>query len=151
MGANAGMTPPAEVLDQRYPARRILDLIGSRWTPVVLYCLSQEVGRFNEMQRRIPDISKKMLTHTLRDLERKGLVRRDAHPDDGRRILIVADPEAAFREMAPLFGAWVAELEELYGGYSDPELRVIADFMHKAAARQSALTTELAEETSSPR
>ena len=69
MGANAGMTPPAEVLDQRYPARRILDLIGSRWTPVVLYCLSQEVGRFNEMQRRIPDISKKMLTHTLRNLE----------------------------------------------------------------------------------
>ena len=80
LGANAGMTPPAEVLDQRYPARRILDLIGSRWTPVVLYCLSQEVGRFNEMQRRIPDISKKMLTHTLRDLERKGLVERTAFP-----------------------------------------------------------------------
>ena len=80
MGANAGMTPSAEVLDQRYPARRILDLIGSRWTPVVLYCLSQEVGRFNEMQRRIPDISKKMLTHTLRDLERKGLVERTVYP-----------------------------------------------------------------------
>ena len=80
MGANAGMTPPAEVLDQRYPARRILDLSGCRWTPVVLYCLSQEVGRFNEMQRRIPDISKKMLTHTLRDLERKGLVERTVYP-----------------------------------------------------------------------
>ena len=57
----------------------------------------------------------------------------------------MTDPEAAFREMAPLFGAWVAELEELYGGYSDPELSVIADFMHRAAVRQSALTTELAE------
>ena len=83
------------------------------------------------------------VTGLIDRLERKGLVRRDPHPDDGRRILIVADPEAAFREMAPLFGAWVSALEELYGGYSDPELRVIADFMHKAAARQAALTTEL--------
>ena len=91
------------------------------------------------------------VTGLIDRLERKGLVRRDSHPEDGRRILIVADPEAAFREMAPLFGAWVAELEALYGEYSDPDLRVIADFMHKAAARQSALTTELAEEPSSPR
>ena len=91
------------------------------------------------------------VTGLIDRLERKGLVRRDSHPDDGRRILIVADPEAAYREMAPLFGAWVAELESLYSEYSDPDLRVIADFMHKAAARQSALTTELAEATSSPR
>ena len=82
------------------------------------------------------------VTGLIDRLERKGLVRRDAHPDDGRRILIVADPEAAFQAMAPLFGPWVAALEALYGEYSDAELRVIADFMRKAAARQAALTTE---------
>lgn len=87
------------------------------------------------------------VTGLIDRLERKGLVRRDSHPDDGRRILIVADAEVAFQEMAPLFGAWVAELEALYGGYSDAELTVIADFMHKAAARQAALTTELADGT----
>jgi DNA-binding HxlR family transcriptional regulator len=42
------------------PAWRILDLIGDKWTPVVLYCISlREVRRFNELQRHIPDISKK--------------------------------------------------------------------------------------------
>ena len=41
-----------DVLGARYPARRILDLVGDKWTPVVLYCLSvQEVRRFNEFQR----------------------------------------------------------------------------------------------------
>ncbi len=47
----------SDVLDALYPARRILNLIGDKWTPVVLYCLSiREVRRFNEMQRQIPDI-----------------------------------------------------------------------------------------------
>jgi DNA-binding HxlR family transcriptional regulator len=65
------------VLDARYPARLILDLIADKWTPVLLYCLSaREVRRFNELQRAIPDISKKMLTQTLRMLERGGLVQR---------------------------------------------------------------------------
>ena len=57
----------SDVLDALYPVRRILNLIGDKWTPVVLYCLSiREVRRFNEMQRQIPDISKKMLIQTLR-------------------------------------------------------------------------------------
>jgi DNA-binding HxlR family transcriptional regulator len=66
-----------DTLDMRFPARRILDLIGDKWTPVVLYCISlREVRRFNELQRQIPDISKKMLIQTLRNLERDGLVDR---------------------------------------------------------------------------
>lgn len=82
----------------RYPARRILDLIGNKWLPIVLYCLSlREVGRFNELQRQIPDISKKMLIQTLRNLERDGLVSRTVYQqvppkteyrltDDGRKL-----------------------------------------------------------------
>ena len=84
------------------------------------------------------------VTGLIDRLERKGLVRREAHPDDGRRILVVADADAAFAAMAPLLGAWVTALEALYGEYSDAELAVIADFMHKAAARQDAFTAELA-------
>jgi DNA-binding HxlR family transcriptional regulator len=62
------------------PAWRILDLIGDKWTPVVLYCISlREVRRFNELQRHIPDISKKMLIQTLRNLERDGLVERTVY------------------------------------------------------------------------
>ncbi len=50
-----------KVLDTHFPARRILDLISDKWTPTVLYCLSLgEVRRFNELQRQIPEISKKI-------------------------------------------------------------------------------------------
>jgi DNA-binding HxlR family transcriptional regulator len=63
-----------------YPARRLLDLIGDKWTPIVLYCLSGGVRRFNEMQRQIPDISKKMLIQVLRSLEHAGLVDRKVYP-----------------------------------------------------------------------
>ena len=72
----------SDVLDALYPVRRILNLIGDKWTPVVLYCLSiREVRRFNEMQRQIPDISKKMLIQTLRALERSGLLARKVYAE----------------------------------------------------------------------
>lgn len=92
------MNPRQDVLQMRFPARRILDLIGDKWTPAVLYCISlREVRRFNELQRQIPDISKKMLIQTLRNLERDGLVDRTVYhqvppkteyrlTEDGRRL-----------------------------------------------------------------
>jgi DNA-binding HxlR family transcriptional regulator len=66
-----------EVLDERYPARRILSLIADKWTPVVMYCLAGGTRRFGEMQRRVPGLSKKMLIQVLRSLERDGLVHRE--------------------------------------------------------------------------
>jgi DNA-binding HxlR family transcriptional regulator len=70
-----------DVLDVRFPTRRILGIIGDKWTTVVLYCLSiREHRRFNELQKQIPDISKKMLIQTLRSLERDGLLERTVYP-----------------------------------------------------------------------
>jgi DNA-binding HxlR family transcriptional regulator len=71
--------PPADILAADCPARRVLALIGDKWTPVVIYCLSSGVQRFSEMQHRIPDISKKMLIQVLRDMERGKLVERTVH------------------------------------------------------------------------
>ena len=68
-----------EPFDMRYPARRYLDIIGDKWTPIVLYCLSTGAPRFGEFQRRIPDISKKMLIQVLRQLEADGLVDRKVY------------------------------------------------------------------------
>jgi len=65
--------------DESYPARRLLALIGDKWTPVVVYCLAGGTRRFGELHARIPDISKKMLTQVLRALERDGLVRRKVY------------------------------------------------------------------------
>lgn len=70
-----------DILHESFPARRLLAIIGDKWIPIVLYCLAQhDASRFNELQRRIPDISKKMLTQTLRGLERDGLVERKVFP-----------------------------------------------------------------------
>ncbi len=75
----AGMDPPADILAADCPARRVLSLIGNKWTPVVIYCLSGGVQRFSALQHRIPDISKKMLIQVLRDMERAGLVERTVY------------------------------------------------------------------------
>ena len=66
--------------DPQYPARQVLRVIADTWTPIVLFCLKRGTRRFNELQRSIPDISKKMLTQTLRKLEHRGLLSRLVHP-----------------------------------------------------------------------
>ena len=77
------------ILGEGCPVRRVLRLIGDKWTPIVLYCLSSGVWRFSELQRCIPDISKKMLVQVLRDLEADGLVERTVYP--------VAPPKTEYR------------------------------------------------------
>lgn len=85
------MEPDAngDVLDERYPARRLLNLIADKWTPIVLYCLAGGTRRFGEMQRRIPGLSKKMLIQVLRKLERDGLVHR--------KVFRVVPPKTEYR------------------------------------------------------
>ena len=76
----ATLLSPPTILDERYPVRRVLNLIADKWTPVVLFCLSGGIKRFGELQHHIPDISKKMLIQVLRNLERDGLVKRTVYP-----------------------------------------------------------------------
>lgn len=61
-------------------ARRMLAIIGDKWTPIILFCPSGRVRRFNEMQRQIPDISKKMLIQVVRSPENDGLGERTVYP-----------------------------------------------------------------------
>lgn len=68
-----------EILDRSYPARQVLDLISNKWTPIIIYCLSRGTRRFGELQRQLPDISKKMLIQALRQLEQDGLVHRKVY------------------------------------------------------------------------
>lgn len=62
------------------PGREILDRIGQKWSPLVLIALAVRKRRFRDLQRAIPSISKRMLTQTLRDLERDGLLSRQVFP-----------------------------------------------------------------------
>jgi DNA-binding HxlR family transcriptional regulator len=61
--------------------RQILDRIGDKWSIAVVHQLgAHDVMRFTELQRAIAGISQRMLTVTLRGLERDGLVERTVHP-----------------------------------------------------------------------
>lgn len=59
------------------PTRQVLDRIGDRWTMLVLLLLDQRTHRFGELSKQIEGISPKVLTQTLRGLERDGLISRE--------------------------------------------------------------------------
>ncbi|MCB1487979.1 MAG: helix-turn-helix transcriptional regulator [Bauldia sp.] len=59
---------------------RVLDRIGDKWTVMVVGVLSKGPLRFNAMMRAIDGVSHRMLTRTLRSLERDGLVNRAVYP-----------------------------------------------------------------------
>lgn len=62
------------------PTRRVLDRIGDTWAVLILIALDGGTLRFNALRRRIENISQKMLSQTLKSLERDGLVRREVFP-----------------------------------------------------------------------
>ena len=62
------------------PVRSVLDKVGDKWSMMIVMTLSAGPLRFNAVKRGIPDISQKMLTQTLRDLQRDGLVARQVFP-----------------------------------------------------------------------
>ena len=66
--------------DVQCPVRDVLDRIGDKWSTLILGTLAEGPHRFSAVQRAIPDISKRMLTQTLRDLERDGLIARTVFP-----------------------------------------------------------------------
>jgi len=61
------------------PSRKALDRIGDRWTVLIVGALADGAQRYTELARRIEGVSQKMLTQTLRGLERDGLVTRTVH------------------------------------------------------------------------
>jgi len=63
------------------PVQVTLSVIGGKWKPVILWNIAQETVRFNQLHRQIGDITQKMLTQELRQLEHSGLVRREVFPE----------------------------------------------------------------------
>ena len=72
----------------RCPARDTLAVLADKWVILVLGTLRESEGpvRFNDLRRRLDGITQKMLTRTLRDLERHGLVRRVVYPTVPPRV-----------------------------------------------------------------
>lgn len=56
---------------------KILDMMSGRWKPIILHLIKNDVNRFGLMQKSMPRISKKVLTHQLRELEEDNLITRE--------------------------------------------------------------------------
>ena len=115
-----------DVFKQSCPSRPVFDRLGERWTGLVLLALRGGTMRFNELRRRIEGVSQKMLTQTLRGLERDGLVVRTVHPEDGRLVLLSLSPKGA-RLMEHLFPAFNAEEAYVVTGLREHEVADLAD------------------------
>lgn len=76
-----GMTAhPLNVLSRHCPSHSVLEMVAGKWSVLVLYALRGRTLRYSELERTVDGISQKMLTQTLRELERDGLVERTAYP-----------------------------------------------------------------------
>lgn len=62
------------------PVRDVLDNIGGKWNSLMILTLAEGPMRFSQLRRFIPDISQRMLTQTLRDLQRDGYLTRTVYP-----------------------------------------------------------------------
>lgn len=62
------------------PMEMTMDLIGGKWKVLIIWHLSFGILRFNELKRKFLDITQKMLTQQLRDLESNGLIDRKVYP-----------------------------------------------------------------------
>jgi DNA-binding HxlR family transcriptional regulator len=68
------------------PVEGALNLIDGKWKIVILYKLLQGTLRFNEIRRKLPNVTQRMLTHQLRQLEADGLVIRTVYPQVPPRV-----------------------------------------------------------------
>ncbi|MEO1679205.1 MAG: helix-turn-helix domain-containing protein [Pseudomonadota bacterium] len=86
------------------PIRHVLDGIGDKWTILILTGLKLGSQRFSALRRAIPDISQKMLTQTLRKLERDGYVTRTVTPTVPPRVDYSLTPlgQSLVEHLAPL-------------------------------------------------
>ena len=71
---------PIDILNEYCPSRKVMELIGDKWTLLTLNAIARGINRHNALLREVGGISQKMLSQTLRGLERNGIVTRHVFP-----------------------------------------------------------------------
>lgn len=87
------------------PVRSILDRVGDKWAAQIISHLAAGTTRFNALKRQIDGISQRMLTETLRKLERDGLVTRTVYPTNPPSVDYTLTPLG--QTLVPIIGELV--------------------------------------------
>ncbi|MDP9857481.1 winged helix-turn-helix transcriptional regulator [Agrobacterium tumefaciens] len=95
---------PAGLDFNNCPVRDVLSKISGKWSTLILSTLSRRPHRFSELRRSVNDISQRMLTQTLRDLERDGFI--------GRTVYSTKPPSVEYA-LTPLGRSLLLPLREL--------------------------------------
>ncbi|HYH11181.1 MAG TPA: helix-turn-helix domain-containing protein [Thermomicrobiales bacterium] len=106
--------------------RQALELISDRWSMIVVKALAEGIRRYGELHRGIDGISQKMLTQTLRSLERDGLVRRTVYPVVPPKVEYELTPLGqSLTEPIAVIGEWAERhLDEILLARQEHDARV---------------------------
>ncbi|GGJ34324.1 winged helix-turn-helix transcriptional regulator [Streptomyces brasiliensis] len=126
---NTGVTPQV-VNAHACPVREVLDRVAGKWSVQILVAAAQGPIRFTELERGIEGISRRMLTLTLRNLERDGLVTRTVYPTVPPRVEYELTPVAQelhetlqrLTDWAERNRVYIAEARAAYDVERQPEL-----------------------------
>ncbi|MFD6296947.1 winged helix-turn-helix transcriptional regulator [Streptomyces sp. NPDC060235] len=126
---NTGVTSQA-VLAQACPVREVLDRVAGKWSVLIIVAAAPGPIRFTSLERSIEGISRRMLTLTLRHLERDGLVTRTVHPTVPPKVEYELTPVArelhatllSLTDWAERHRVTIAESRAAYDAEHRPEL-----------------------------
>jgi len=123
--------------DPQCEVRTILDRIADKWSLLVICILADGVRRFSELRREIDGISQRMLTLTLRQLEREGLVTRTVFPVVPPRVDYELTPlGSTLLETIQTLVAWAGEHgNEIIEARAAYDARAAADEQSASAVR----------------
>ncbi len=90
--------------------QRAVEFIGRRWVGAILYVLLDGPCRFNELLAKVPNISDRLLTERLRELEAAGMVTRDVQPGHPVRVgYELADAGRALTDVVQSISRWAKD------------------------------------------
>lgn len=107
--------PPFNVFALHCPTRAVLDRLADKWALLILVRLAEGEARFNQLRREIEGVSQKVLSQTLKRLERDGLVSRRAYPTVPVTVEYrLTDLGRTLRETVIPFSRWAeAHMDEI--------------------------------------